>query len=120
MFPLLKFLRDLSHLLPYPTSYLLFLFLFGKQASRQTNKATKQSRIKRRKNTRNTHTHTNTSKQTKLVKTSSENLIYKKKDNNPRQNSQASNIRQKSTKVSLSSLCVNHLLLDMGPTLNYC
>lgn len=60
MFPLLKFLPDLSHLPLYPTSCLLFLFLFGKQTSRQTNKATKQTRIKKKGKTQETNTHTQT------------------------------------------------------------
>lgn len=57
MFPLLKYLRDLSHLLPYPTSYLLFLFLFGKQASKQANKQNSQTKQNKKKEKHNKHTH---------------------------------------------------------------
>lgn len=104
---------------PLPT-FIPFISLSLQKASKQANKQNSQTKQNKKKEKYKKHTHTNTSKQRKPVKTSSENLIYKKKDNNPAKNSQASNIRQKSTKVSLSSLCVSHLLQDMGPTLNCC
>lgn len=104
---------------PLP-NFIPFISLSLWKASKQVNKQNSQTKQNKKKEKHKKHIHTSTSKQTKPVKTSSKNLIYKKKDNNPAKNSQVSNIRQKSTKVSLSSLCVSHLLQDMGPTLNCC